>query len=108
MQAQEGKIARSARADRMLRLTAATALAVVAVAAAIALGLSRGGATASAATEYGPPNTAPPTIAGTPQEGQTLTASAGSWTGSGLKFAYQWRRCGRSCARTSGSRGRAG
>jgi len=59
---------------------------------------------ASAATEYGPPNTQPPTIAGTPQEGQTLTASPGTWGGSGLKFTYQWQRCdqnGGSCADVS-------
>jgi hypothetical protein len=44
----------------------------------------------------GPPppvNTAAPTVAGTPEEGQALQASAGTWSGDGISYAYQWQRC---------------
>jgi hypothetical protein len=49
-----------------------------------------------------PRNTAAPTISGTPQVGQTLTANVGDWSGTPpLTFTYRWRRCsntGTSCA----------
>ena len=37
-----------------------------------------------------PSNTAPPTITGTPQVGQTLTGAHGSWTNSPTSFSDQW------------------
>jgi hypothetical protein len=41
-----------------------------------------------------PANTSPPTISGSPQQGQVLTASPGSWGGSQpLSYGYQWQRC---------------
>jgi hypothetical protein len=45
--------------------------------------------------ETGPPtNVAPPTITGTPQVGQTLTAAgAGTWTGNPVGFGFRWLRC---------------
>ena len=41
-----------------------------------------------------PSNTAPPTITGTPQVGQTLTGAHGSWTNTPTSYTDQWYRAG--------------
>jgi prepilin-type N-terminal cleavage/methylation domain-containing protein len=63
---------------------------------------------ASAAITGNPPaNLSLPTISGTPQEGSTLSGTAGTWGGSsGITYAYQWRACdsgGSSCVNIAGA-----
>jgi hypothetical protein len=50
---------------------------------------------ARAAPQAPPVNTAPPTIAGTPRVGQTLTAGNGTWQNGPTSFEYRWLRCAR-------------
>ena len=40
-----------------------------------------------------PANTALPAISGTAETGKTLTATTGTWIGSGLSYTFQWLRC---------------
>jgi hypothetical protein len=49
---------------------------------------------ASAAVAAVPINRQAPTISGVTQDGQALTASSGTWSGSmPITYSYQWRRC---------------
>jgi hypothetical protein len=53
-----------------------------------------------------PSNTAAPKIAGTAQEGKTLTVSHGSWVPSNAKLSYQWEACsasGSGCSAIGGA-----
>ncbi len=53
-----------------------------------------------------PKNTALPSLSGSAVEGQTLSATKGTWTGSPTSYAYQWENCnssGASCSNVSGA-----
>jgi len=65
-------------------------------------------ATAVVQATGAPVNSAPPTITGTPQAGQTLTAGIGAWTGSPTSYGFQWQRCdasGGNCVAIAGATG---
>jgi hypothetical protein len=49
--------------------------------------------TAAVGAVAAPTNTELPTITGTAQVGQTLSATTGTWTGSPTSFGFQWQRC---------------
>jgi len=50
-----------------------------------------------------PTNTAEPTISGRAEQGRTLSATPGSWSGTGpISFTYQWVRCGADGGRPDG------
>jgi hypothetical protein len=84
------------RKTNLFALLAAAAVTVLAIA-----GFS------NAASSAAPVNTAEPKISGTAQEGQTLSGSSGTWTGSGtITYRYQWRRCnaqGNGCSNIGGA-----
>jgi len=88
--------------NRRLRLGIGVALGLLAIATSVVLTGS-----GSAASRVVPVNQTPPTISGTTQEGQTLTADRGTWSGTEpISYAYQWRRCdtdGGSCSAISGA-----
>ncbi|HEX7525259.1 MAG TPA: hypothetical protein VF327_03070 [Gaiellaceae bacterium] len=84
------------RKMNLLVLLGAAAVTVLAVA-----GFSH------AASSAKPVNTVEPKISGTAQEGQTLTATSGTWTSATtLSYSYQWRRCdtkGNGCSNIGGA-----
>jgi hypothetical protein len=56
-----------------------------------------------------PKNTVKPSVSGTAQPGEELTASNGTWTGGVRTFAYQWQRCdtaGANCTDVAGATGK--
>jgi hypothetical protein len=69
----------------------------VSVTAANAAGLSQPATSAQTAAvavpQQIPANSSPPTITGTAQPGQPLSANPGTWTGSPTSYSHQWQRC---------------
>lgn len=67
-------------------------VAAVAAGATLAtLGLPSG---TGAAPQAAPTNTREPRISGSAEQGRTLDADRGSWTGGGVSYSYRWVRCG--------------
>jgi fibronectin-binding autotransporter adhesin len=81
----------------MLIIVGAAILAAAGFAAA-------GGAKTAAGTP--PSNTAAPVISGSAEQGKTLSASSGSWSGTTpMTYTYQWQRCdnaGANCGNITG------
>src|SRR5579862_3129322 len=76
--------------------------ATLTIIAVFAVGAGAG----SAASLVAPQNTAPPTLTGTPQQGQTLTGNQGTWSDNPTSYNDFWVRCdknGGSCANISGA-----
>jgi hypothetical protein len=70
------------------------------------LGQPGNGRAASAAV---PKNKTAPTISGTAEVGQTLTATRGTWTGNPTSFRFAWSRCdpnGAACVGIGGATGK--
>ena len=77
-------------------------LAVLAEIGAVMVAMLAGAS--GAATTAAPTNTGEPAITGTPQEGQRLTSTTGTWSGTQpLTFARQWVRCGVNGGKPDGS-----
>jgi hypothetical protein len=50
-----------------------------------------------------PANASPPGVSGTAAVGQQLTASSGTWRGTGPLLSYQWQRCTQACTDIPGA-----
>jgi hypothetical protein len=80
----------------------------VVVTATNAAGSTSASSAQTAAVAASPPpapsNTALPTITGTTTQGQTLSTSNGSWSGSPTSYTYQWQDCtSTTCQNISGA-----
>src|SRR5581483_10596540 len=79
-------------------------LGVVGVALAL---VAAQGAPSAVRAASPPQNAALPSITGTARQGQTLTASSGSWGGTTpITYVYEWQRCdksGAACSAISGA-----
>jgi hypothetical protein len=83
-----------------------TGTAVIALCGAAIIAVSLAGIAGAQQQQSGPVVRAVPTITGDAQEGKSLSASNGEWTGTApINYAYQWRLCqadGSGCADIAG------
>jgi hypothetical protein len=55
-----------------------------------------------------PVGESPPTVSGQPEQGQTLVAATGAWSGNPTSYSYQWERCASpGCAPIPGATGQS-
>src|SRR3954453_22720286 len=89
---------------RLLGAAATVVVLVLALTAVAGTGFAAGSA---AQANYAPTNSAAPTISGTPQVGQTLTASTGTWNSQTTPaYTYQGQpgdTAGNTCAAIAGA-----
>jgi sugar lactone lactonase YvrE len=70
---------------------------------------SEDSAPTSTVVAFPPHNTVPPTVTGTPLDGDTLSANHGLWAGSPpISYSYQWQRCSPEPVTTSFGAGELG
>jgi hypothetical protein len=90
---------------RLLAAAATVAALAAALTAFAGSGIAAQGS--AAAAQYAPTNSSGPTISGTPQVDQTLTATNGTWNSqTNPTYSYQWQRCdpaGNACAAIAGA-----
>jgi hypothetical protein len=103
-------VASRRRSDCRRRSSGRTVVALAGTIGLAALVLPAGGTTATAAA---PQNTREPVVSGRAEQGRTLTASRGRWTGKEpISYAFHWVRCspggglpdGSDCTFISGAR----
>lgn len=103
------KLPRTPRRPRLAGAAILTTLGLAATIVFVGLGGSAlGGTTSAALAQYAPVNSSPPTISGSAQVGQTLTAQVGVWSNSPTAYSYQWQRCdtgGNACSTIGGATG---
>ena len=75
---------------------------------ALVVGLGVLAGSGAAASAVAPVNTSPPTVTGTPQQGQTLTGDKGTFSNNPIDYNYFWERChknGSGCSNIGGASG---
>ncbi|MCW2963801.1 MAG: hypothetical protein JWO17_1053 [Actinomycetia bacterium] len=87
-------------------VTASSGGATAAALSAAVTSTPAGTGTTTTTQTAGPKNTAAPAVTGSAVQGSQLTATAGTWSGSGtVGYAYQWYRCDASGAHCSSIHG---